>query len=180
MTEPHVLLLRGVNVGGRNRLAMRDLVAVVEAAGGRGARTYIQSGNVVCALDPAAAADVAREVEAAITARHGVRSPVVVRSRSSWEEVLRAEAFPGADEATLHVAFLAEAPAAERAARLDPDRSPGDRFVLRGREVFLHLPNGVAGTRLTNDWLDRALGTVSTVRNWRTVRAIAALAASLA
>jgi len=54
-------------------------------------------------------------------------------------------------------------------ARLDPDRSPPDRFVVAGCDVHLHLPNGVARSKLTNDYFGRALGIVSTVRNWRTV-----------
>ena len=60
-------------------------------------------------------------------------------------------------------------PAAANAARLDPKRSPGDAFELRGRDLYLHLPNGVAKTKLTNDYFDRTLATVATVRNWNTV-----------
>jgi hypothetical protein len=42
-------------------------------------------------------------------------------------------------------------------------------FIVRGREVYLRLPHGVARTRLTNDYFDANLGTMSTGRNWRTV-----------
>jgi uncharacterized protein (DUF1697 family) len=73
------------------------------------------------------------------------------------------------DIATLHVAFLADAPGAKRTALLDPGRSPPDRFVLRHREIYLHFPNGVARTKFTNVYFDSKLGTMSTVRNWRTV-----------
>jgi len=54
-------------------------------------------------------------------------------------------------------------------AALDPKRSPGDSFKVHGREIYLCLPNGVARTKLTNDYFDRALATTSTLRNWRTV-----------
>jgi uncharacterized protein (DUF1697 family) len=95
----------------------------------------------------------------------------------SGEEVARVLAenplqVAGLDEELLHVVFLAERPARAAVAALDPARSLGDRFVVRGREVFLYLPRGVSGTRLTADYLDRTLGTMGTWRNWRTVRRI--------
>ena len=79
----------------------------------------------------------------------------------------------------LHVAFLADAPLADRVARLDPGRSPGDAFEVCGREVFLHCPNGLARTKLTNAYFDATLGTTSTMRNWRTVLALLSMAKKL-
>jgi uncharacterized protein (DUF1697 family) len=74
----------------------------------------------------------------------------------------------GFDVATLAVAFLADRPTKARIAALDPQRSPSDEFAMRGREIYLRLPNGAAGTKLTNAYFDRTLGTTSTVRNWKT------------
>jgi uncharacterized protein (DUF1697 family) len=54
-------------------------------------------------------------------------------------------------------------------AALDPQRSPPDEFKVVGRDIYLHTPKGFADTKLTNKYFDGALGTVSTVRNWRTV-----------
>lgn len=175
---PHILLLRGINVGGRNMLPMRELTAIVQAAGGRDVRTHIQSGNVVCSVAPSSVAELQRTVTDAIQERFGFRTPVIARSFSEWSTVLAASPFPDVEH--VHVAFLADVPSPERAARLDPDRSPGDHFVLVAREVFLHLPNGLAKTRLSNAWLDSTLKTTSTVRNWRTVLALGEMAAGLA
>lgn len=172
---PHVALLRGVNVGGRNRLPMADLAALALAAGAANPRTFIQSGNLVCDLPSDGAVAFAAALEAAIVERFGFRSPVVVRSGAEWRGVLAEPPFADTDH--LHVAFLAAEPSAERVATLDPARSPGDTFLVRGRDVYLHLPNGVARTRITNDWLDRQLGTASTVRNWRSVVSLGDLVA---
>ncbi len=76
----------------------------------------------------------------------------------------------GVDPGTLHVAFLADVPEAQRVAALDSRRSPGDSFEIRGRHIYLWLPNGVARTKLTNDYFDRTLRTTSTLRNWNTVQ----------
>ena len=71
------------------------------------------------------------------------------------------------------------APTPERIATLDPNRSPGDEFRVIGREVFLYLPNGMARTKLSNQWLDSRLKTTSTVRNWNTVKTLAGMMAQL-
>src|SRR4029079_14206684 len=80
----------------------------------------------------------------------------------------------GAETDRLHVAFLANVPASAQG--LDPGRSPPDEFVVQGREIFLDLPNGVARSKLTNAYFDTKLGTISPVRNWRTVLTLLELA----
>lgn len=173
----HVALLRGVNVGGKNKLPMKDLVALAEEAGAKAPRTYIQSGNLVFEASAAAARAFPRRLEAALAAR-GLRVPVVLRSADELVAAVAGNPWlaRGAEPKALHVAFLAAAPEPARLAALDPARSPPDALEARGRDLFLHLPNGVGRTKLTNDYLDRTLGTTSTVRNWNTVLALLALA----
>lgn len=177
---PLVALLRGVNVGGNNKLAMRDLVAVFEALGCRDVRTYIQSGNVV-ARAPASAVDGL--ADAAAKALHdgfGLAVPVVLRTGDALAAAVADNPYlaAGAEPATVHVMFLRDAPTAAQLATLDPARSPGDAYTVRGRDVLLHCPNGLARTKLTNDYFDRRLATVSTVRNWKTVLTLLAMTRS--
>ena len=68
--------------------------------------------------------------------------------------------------------FLASTPSPADVEKLDPDRSPGDAFAVRDHTVYLHLPNDVAGTKLTNAYFDSKLATIGTSRNWRTVKAL--------
>ncbi|MFN0009365.1 MAG: DUF1697 domain-containing protein [Planctomycetota bacterium] len=170
-TSRHVALLRGINVGGKNQLPMADLVRIFTEAGCSDVRTFIQSGNVVFDANPKLAQRIPAIVEKEIDGSFGLHVPVVLRTSDELRETLARNPFvkKGVDPDGLHVAFLADAPDRSRAASLDPKRSPGDSFVLRGREVYLHLPNGVARTKLTNAWFDSKLATTSTLRNWRTV-----------
>jgi len=156
---------------------MTDLVAIFGEAGCDEVRTYIQSGNVLFAAAPEVAAAVPGLVAARIGERFGYRTPVVARTVDELRAVVAANPFlaVGAAEETLHVMFLADRPAAERVAALDPDRSPPDAFAVRGREVYLRLPNGVADTKLTTAYFDAKLATTSTGRNWRTVTKLLAL-----
>jgi uncharacterized protein (DUF1697 family) len=169
----YVALLRGINVGGKNKLPMRALTALFEAAGCRAVSTYIQSGNVIFEARSVAKLPVliARRIEEA----HGLRVPVIVRSAEELSAIARGN--PYGDEEGVHVMFLAEAPSAARVAALDPRRSPPDEFTVAGANLYLRLPSGVARTRLTNDYFDRTLQTVSTLRNWRTLQKLVELAA---
>jgi uncharacterized protein (DUF1697 family) len=165
----HLALLRGINVGGKAILPMKDLAAIFSASGATAIQTYIQSGNVLFdAADPAA---VAALVTSEIAARFAYPGRIVLRSAAELAAAYRANPFAqaGATLETLHIYFLADSPTTTAVQALDPDRSPGDSFTVLGRDIFLHLPNGMARTKLTNAYFDTKLQTTSTARNWKTV-----------
>lgn len=171
MPATYLALLRGINVGGKNRLPMKDLIDICRECECRNVRSFIQSGNVIFDAAPDVASGIAGKVAARIADRFGYRTPVILRTAGELAAAVAANPFIEArcPEAELHVYFLADRPDPARVARLDPDRSPPDRFEVRGREVYLRLPDGMARTRLTNAYFDSGLSTTSTARNWRTV-----------
>ena len=176
----YVALLRGINVGGKNKLPMADLSAMFAKAGCAAVRTYIQSGNVVFEAPSSVADGLSGQIERSIAARFGYRIPVVMRTAAELSQVARENPFlaKGAHPDALHVVFLAGTPDPHRSAALDPDRSPPDQLIVRGREIYLSCPNGMARTRITNAYLDATLATTTTVRNWRTVEKLAELSSS--
>ncbi len=178
MNEINIALLRGINVGGRNRLPMKELAAMFVDAGCIDVRTYIQSGNVLFRNGPAPVEEIPSLISAAISNRFGFQVPVMTRTARELAGIVRANPFVKADADTtgLHVVFLADQPAADELDSLDPNRSPGDEFVASGREVYLHCPEGFARTRLTNSYFDSRLSTTTTTRNWRTVLKLLELA----
>jgi uncharacterized protein (DUF1697 family) len=163
----HVALLRGINVGGKAKLPMNELAAIFTAAGAHGVRTYIQSGNVVFEAD--AAEPVVEAVTRQIATSYGYPGRIVLRSADEMRKAYARNPFAGAPLELLHVYFLADMPAAAAIKALDSERSPGDSFAVVGREVYLHMPQGMARTKLTNAYFDKKLKTVSTARNWNTV-----------
>lgn len=173
----YVAFLRGVNVGGKRKLPMADLVEFFDGAGCRNVRSYIQSGNVVFEGTARIASRVGQAVRQAIEERFAFDVPIVVRSAEELDAVVRKNPFVerGEPEDSLHVVFLADTPGPEGVRGLDPKRSPPDAFVVRGRDIYLCLPNGVAKSKLTNAYFDSKLKTISTGRNWRTVTKLDAM-----
>jgi uncharacterized protein (DUF1697 family) len=168
-----IALLRGINLGARNKVSMPDLRELFAGLGAEDVTTYVQSGNVVFmgALEASA-------IEARIKRDLGLDIAVLVRSAAELERIVARNPFAkkASEPKQLHVTFLAESPAAARVKELDPDRSPGDEFAVAGREVYLHTPNGYGVSKLSNAWFEKQLGLVGTSRNWNTVTALAELA----
>ena len=176
----HVALLRGINVGGKNRLPMPTLVTLFEQAGAKRVATYIQSGNVVFDAPARTAARLAAELPRRIEEATGLSVPVVLRSGAELEAVIRESPLlaRGVDPDTIHVAFLADAPTPEGIRRLGGAVATVgvDTYELHGRELHLHCPQGIGKSKLSNAYFDSRLSTVSTMRNLRTVKALVELA----
>jgi uncharacterized protein (DUF1697 family) len=166
-----VALLRGINVGGKHKLPMKDLAEVFSASKCKDVRTYIQSGNVVFCAPPDMVKRLAAALEKKIEARFGFPVPVIIRNHGQLAKVVRANPFlsRGVSQKALHVVFLADEPSADAIRTLDPQRSPGDEFRVIGSEIFLYLPNGAGNSKLTNAYFDSRLSTIGTARNWTTV-----------
>jgi uncharacterized protein (DUF1697 family) len=174
-----VAMLRSINVGGRNRVAMPDLRALVTGLGFGDVATYVQSGNVVFtgAGTPGAAA---RAVEERIAADLGLEIPVIARTADQLLDLVDSNPLADADEdpTRLHVTFLSAPPDQRKVAALAAleGRFGADRFEVVGQDVVLHCPGGYGETKLNNAYFERRLGVTATTRNWRTVCTLADMA----
>ena len=169
-----VAFLRAVNVGGRNKVPMAELRTLLEDAGYGNVRTYIASGNVL--LDgPAGRAALGSALERLVADAFGVTTTVMVRKPRDLGAIVAAHPF-GSKTSETHVAFLMKTPAKSAAARLE-EAAGAERVVLAGAEVYLRLQRGVHGSRLSAAQVESLLGVPATLRNWRTVVALAELAA---
>ena len=165
----YVALLRGINVGKARQIGMPRLAEVLTADGHGNVRTHLRSGNVV--LDsPLGEAELVADLEKAIEKEFGFAVPVVVRTAAEIAAVIAGDPFAtvATDPARYLVTFLPRPPGKERVADLPPVEGGGE-YLVRGRELYLWLPDGVANTPLAAWKWDRLLGVAGTGRNWNTV-----------
>lgn len=180
----HVALLRGINVGGRNRVAMAALREVVASLGHTDVATYIQSGNVVFTAARSDPGVLARQLEEAVAASLDVTPRVLVLTRAELAQVVRDNPYPEvADPRTLHAVLDDAGPDAHAAAYLDAARAQAatagseDRAQWVGRTLYLHTPDGIGRSRLAA-LLSRGPSSPmsrATARNWVTVTRLLAL-----
>ena len=162
-----VVLLRGVNVGGHNRIAMPAFRALLEGLGCEQVQTYVQSGNAVGAHD-AAPADLERLVAAAL-AEQGLHVAVMVRTGEELARVVEASPWHDLDPKHFHVAFLSGDPDPAKVAAVDHEALLPERVVVGERVLYLDHALGAGRSK----GLDRLrLGVEATARNWRTVTAL--------
>ncbi|HET7568347.1 MAG TPA: DUF1697 domain-containing protein [Gaiellaceae bacterium] len=169
-----LVLLRAVNLGPRNKVPMAELRRLLEEAGHGPARTYIASGNVL--FDgPRSRPRAAAALERLVTDAFGVETVAMLRTPAELAAVVAGNPF-GRDTAHTHVSFLAGKPAAGAAARIAA-LAGREQVELAGTHAYVRYPDGVGRSTLTAARLEQLLGVAGTVRNWRTVLALAELAA---
>jgi uncharacterized protein (DUF1697 family) len=172
-----IALLRGINIGARNRVAMPKLRKLLEEAGFEDVGTYLQSGNVVLSSD-LTEKGLARKVKRVVADSFGLEVEVVVRSRNELAKVVRLN--PLGDIATnpkrYQVSFLAKKPSRAVVRELTELAAPSEKLVARGRELYAWHPAGVARSKLWARLAGKQLGVVATARNWTTVTSLLELA----
>jgi uncharacterized protein (DUF1697 family) len=177
MTKTYVALLRGINLGSRNKVSMADLRDLVVSVGAEDVQTYVQSGNVVLTSQDRPA-EIGAAIEQEIDRRLGLDVTVLVRTKAELAKIVAGNPFAksGKEPATLHVTFLAEKPSRARVGKLDPERGGDDGLRVLGREVYLYCPNGYGRSKLSNAYFEKELAVSATTRNWKTVTKLAELA----
>jgi uncharacterized protein (DUF1697 family) len=169
-TTTFVALLRGINVGGKKKIAMAELRSLLSSLGFEDVVTYIQSGNVVFRSTDSDPDRVSAAIERKVATTFGIDPAVLLRTPAELEKTAERNPYLArGDLSKLYVVFLDRAPAVSAVAELDPGRSPPDEFTLSGREIYLHLPNGAGRSKLTIDYFERVLRARATQRNWNTL-----------
>lgn len=181
----YIALLRGINVGGKNIIKMAELKRVLEAMGLDRVQTYIQSGNVLFVSDEAEE-PLRQRMEREIEANVGFAVPVMLRTAEqvktiaancpfTEEELATAEASNEGE--SLYVALLLGEPAPGKVERLSAYRSESEDYRIVGRDIYLLFGQSVRNSRLAGNLTK--LEVPATVRNWKTINKLVALAAAM-
>ncbi|HWD65044.1 MAG TPA: DUF1697 domain-containing protein [Solirubrobacteraceae bacterium] len=175
-----IILLRGINLGPTNRIAMPALREALEGQDYENVATYVQSGNIV--LDSAAAPDaLAEQVRELIAERFDLEIPVVARTRDELARVVQSNPFEdlATDPKRYQVTFLSGDLSDAVTEKLNQLAAEPERVAIIGREVYAWHPNGVARSKLWNNLASRTglgSGVIGTSRNWTTVNTLLAMA----
>jgi uncharacterized protein (DUF1697 family) len=178
--KTYISLFRGINVGGRHILPMKELVALLEELGCRNVQTYIQSGNAVFESKINNISQLSKKISAEIKKRRGFEPYVLLLNLEDLEKAIMNNPFPEGenDPQGLHVGFLASIPKTPDLKTLETLRKNSERFHLVDHIFYLYAPEGVGRSKLAAN-TERLLGVPMTDRNWATVRKIMELAKAL-
>lgn len=173
----YVALFRGINVGGKNILPMKELITLLEGLGCREVKTYIQSGNVVFQCQQKEARRLSRQIGTAVNENHGFEPHVLLLIAQDLAKAAASNPFPEAEDEpkSLHLNFLDALPKEPDLPALERLKKENERFKLQDKIFYLHAPDGIGRSKLAAN-AERLLGVPMTGRNWRTVGKIMELA----
>jgi uncharacterized protein (DUF1697 family) len=165
-------VLRAINLGSHNKIAMSDLRAMLEKIGLEEPRTLILSGNIVFKSSSSSCDKVEQLLEEASTKHLGVTTDYFVRSAKEWQGIIAANPFPKEaknDPARLVMMCLRDAPAAAQVKALQEAIKGREIVKAKGKHAYFVYPDGMGRSKLTIKMIEKALGTRGTARNWNTV-----------
>jgi uncharacterized protein (DUF1697 family) len=172
----YVALLRGINLGPRNKIAMAELRELLRSLGHEDVRTLILSGNAVFTSRRRAIPALEREMEDAIRERFGFDIRILVRTADELAAAVAANPYPApTGDGRIYALFLERAPDPERIAAIDPATVEPDRFALGDRVIYVSLTGGFLDSKAFAVLTDKRLGVAMTNRNWNTVVKLHAL-----
>lgn len=166
----YIILLRGINVGGRNKLLMKELIVILENLGCIAVKTYIQSGNVVLQNANNNASELSKEIAQAINQQYDFEPQVHIITAIDMQHAIDNNPYPEAiqDPKSLHFGFLDAMPPNPNLDKLATLKTPTERYELIDKIFYLHAPDGIGRSKLAAQ-SEKALGVSMTSRNWRTV-----------
>lgn len=170
----YIVLLRGINVGGRQKVPMADLRALLARSGYTDVRTHLQSGNAVLSAD-VSPESLVPAVEGAIAEGLGLTVPVVVRTGAELRAVVERNPLEVGDPSRFLVSFLAAEPEPGAFDGLDLAAARPEEFAAIGRELVFSLPDGIQNAKLPDLVARRLKGATATARNWNTVTRLLAM-----
>jgi uncharacterized protein (DUF1697 family) len=176
-----VVLLRGINVGGRHMIPMKQLGELCREAGAAEARTLLQSGNVVVRIEGLKLKNYGRRLEDAIEAALGFRPAVVIRTPDQLAAVAASSPFAGQsglDPAKLAVLFLSGDPTPAARAAVDALSCESEIVRMGGREVYVYFRNGIGRPKVTAALIEKTAQCSATGRNWNTVKKLLEMASA--
>jgi uncharacterized protein (DUF1697 family) len=178
MMPTHLAFLRGINVGGKNLIAMADLRALLESLQFQNVKTLLQSGNIVFEGGRKTGAALEKFLEAESSKKFGRDVDYHVRTAAEWNSVIERNPFPAEaknDPARLHVILFKDAPAAKNVVALEAAIKGPEYLQFDGCNGYFVYPAGVGTSKLTPAVIDRILGLRGTARNWNTALKLAEL-----
>ena len=175
--KTYIALLRGINVGGKNALPMKELVAMLESIGAQNIKTYVQSGNAVFQIEETRAPTLSSTISSTIKKRRGFEPRVLLLELEQLQKVVESNPFPEAETEpkSLHLHFLASVPNNPDFDALESIKTDRERFLLEDGVFYLHAPDGIGRSKLAAN-AERLLGVSITGRNWRTVCKVLSMA----
>tara|TARA_R110002073_G_scaffold53840_4_gene138820 strand:+ start:33489 stop:34010 length:522 start_codon:yes stop_codon:yes gene_type:complete len=168
----YIVLLRGINVSGKNKLPMQDLRVMLSGLGYQNIETYIQSGNIILESEKEKSI-LEKEIKEGIKSEFGYDVPVITRTIEGLKRAIQENPYPTVDEKVIAVIFLSDV---VTKTTIEINKADHDQFTILNDVVYIYCPTGFGRSKLTINVFEKKLNVIATSRNWRTTKKLLELA----
>ena len=168
----YIVLLRGINVSGKNKLPMQELRELLKNSGFENVQTYIQSGNIILESKKSKVL-IAQEIKQAIAQKFGYDVPVIIRTVDEWKKITDMVTYPLNEEKSLYFTFLDSVP---EKTEITINKLDSDEYTIINDVVYLYCLGGYGNTKLSNNIFEKKLDVKASTRNYRTTMKLLELA----
>ncbi len=178
----YVALLRGINVGGHNKVSMNDLKELLSELGFHGVSTYIQSGNVVFKSEVNDPLLIEKAIKQGIIEKFSLNLEVITKSLEEMSDIIKSMPFKETNldkGEKIYLTFLSKKPSEHSIEKLEEVEGKGDKIIVAGKTAYILCKKGYSETVYNNNFLERTLGVIATSRNFQTIKKLVEIGASL-
>ena len=163
--KTYIIILRGINVSGKNKLPMADLRELLNDLGLQNVQTYIQSGNIILDAEETKSI-VCKKIKEGINSKFGYDVPVLARTVEEWKKAIDENPYANReDDKKMYFTFLGAIPKEKTIA---VNKAAGDEYTIVNDTVYLYCEGGYGKTKLSNNLFERKLKVTATTRNYKT------------
>jgi uncharacterized protein (DUF1697 family) len=169
----YIVLLRGINVGGHNKIAMNDLRKLLANLGFSDIITYIQSGNVVFKSEVKDPSLIGEMIKQGIREKFSLNIEVIAKSREELSKIIGSIPFKEADIINgeqIYLTFLSKKPSDDLIEKLEKVDGEGDKIIVEGKTGYILCKKGYSETIYNNNYIERKLNVIATTRNFQTTK----------
>lgn len=177
----YISILRGINVGGKNKIKMDALKKSYETIGFQYIRTYIQSGNVIFEFNDTLISTLEELISSQIKKDFGFDIPIIVLTKNKLQKIIELNPFSkqvGLDDSFMHVTFFATPIKTNDTEGFEAKKQIDEQFKITEDAIYLVCPNGYSNTKLSNNFIEKRLKTTATTRNWKTTNELLKIASN--
>ena len=174
--KTYIVLLRGINVSGKNKLPMADLRELLSKLNFQNVQTYIQSGNIILESDKTKK-QICAIIKEGIHTRFGYDVPVIIRTIAEWKKVIATYPFPTNNTKIVAFVFLNQKTSETK---IEVKGIKDDEYLIDNDKIYIYCPSGFANTKISNNMFERKLKVTATTRNYNTTLKLLELAKDLA
>jgi len=173
-----IALFRGINVGGRNLLPMKDCVSIFQKLGFESVKSYIQSGNIIFGSSKSCGKKDIENIKLATLRSKGFEPAVLILPLTQFRIAMEKNPFPTNNGKALHLYFAQSRIQSPNIEKLDQLKIASEKFHIEDHTAYLYTPNGYGKSKLATT-MEKALGVAATARNWNSVDKIYQIAVAM-